>query len=221
MKAVVFDFDGTLTEKNGNLWRKIWAFLGYETGEGSYYRSLLNAFLDNKLTHKKWCELTCEAYQARGFIKQNLDELVSKMKLMPGLEILFKTLNKNGVEIHIVSGNIISVIEKMLIKYKKYITEIKANEFVFDKDGNLINIVGTKYDCEGKATYIEELIKNKNFNKEEIVFVGNSLNDEWVHKTGVRTICINPDEARFENSEIWQKVLFTDDLAVLVENCLL
>jgi len=58
MKAVIFDFDGTLTEKRGNLWKKIWSTLGYEIGEGSYYMRLLNSFLDNKLTHKRWCELS-------------------------------------------------------------------------------------------------------------------------------------------------------------------
>ena len=31
MKAVIFDFDGTLTEKKGNLWKRIWKELDWDT----------------------------------------------------------------------------------------------------------------------------------------------------------------------------------------------
>lgn len=220
MKAVFFDFDGTLTEKHGNLWRKIWEYLGYETGEGSYYRSLLNSFLDNKLTHQKWCELTLKAYNEKGFNIDILNKLVSQMKLMKGLENLFKTLYKNNVEIHIVSGNIISVIRNVLGDKLKYVTNVVANEFVFDNKGLLVDIIGTKYDCEGKAKYIEEVCKKKGFKKDEVVFVGNSLNDEWVYKAKVKTICINPDETKSEDSEIWNKVIYTDDLNDLLNEIL-
>ena len=40
MKAVFFDFDGTLTHKSKNIWQKIWSRLGYDLGEGSLYRKL-------------------------------------------------------------------------------------------------------------------------------------------------------------------------------------
>ena len=180
MKAVIFDFDGTLTEKHGNLWRKIWERLGYETGEGSYYRSLLNSFLDNNLTHKKWCELTKEAYNKKGFTIEILNELVKEMKLMNGLESLFKTLKDNNIEIHIVSGNIISVIYDVLGNNIKNVTNVVANEFVFKKDGFLLDIIGTKYDCEGKAKYIEELCDKNGFDKKDIIFVGNQELKQFV-----------------------------------------
>ena len=32
MKAVIFDFDGTLTERRGNLWKRIWKELGHDIG---------------------------------------------------------------------------------------------------------------------------------------------------------------------------------------------
>jgi len=217
MKAVIFDFDGTLTEKRGNLWKKIWSTLGYEIGEGSYYMSLLNSFLDNKLTHKRWCELTCEAYQDKSFNKELLEDLVSSIKLMPGLEDLFKYLNEKDIQIHIVSGNIMSVINKVLGDNRKYVTNITANEFIFDNNGFLKEIVGTKYDCEGKAKYIEELCEKENFNKTDVLFVGNSLNDEWVHLSKVKTICINPDNTKSEDKTIWNKVIYTDNLMDLVK----
>jgi len=212
MRVVIFDFDGTLTEKNGNLWKKIWSKLGYDIGEGSYYRNLLNKFLNKKITHKEWCVHTLNAYKERGFTREMLDDLVSKISLMSGVDELFYTLHSKGIEMHIVSGNIVSVIENVLGENMKYVTEVKANEFVFDESGLISDIIGTKYDHEGKANYIRELCKQKGYDPNEILFVGNSRNDEWVHKSGARTLCVNPDGTDYANSTIWNKVINTDNL---------
>ena len=69
MKAVIFDFDGTLTEKKGNLWKRIWKELGWDTGPDSYYVSLFKRFMSGNITHRQWCELTLEAFQEKGFTK--------------------------------------------------------------------------------------------------------------------------------------------------------
>lgn len=71
MKAVIFDFDGTLTEKKGNLWKRIWQSLGYDIGSDSYYVSLFKRFMSGNITHKQWCEFTLEAFKEKGFNKRN------------------------------------------------------------------------------------------------------------------------------------------------------
>lgn len=212
MKAVVFDFDGTLTEKKGNLWKRIWKELGHSVDENSYYMSLLNKFMNGNLTHRDWCLLTLKAFQEKGFTKQKLYQIINNMTLIQGAEELIKHLYSQGIELHIVSGNIISVIEKVLGENKQYISSIKANEFVFDKDGCITDIVGTKYDHEGKSTFILELCKSKGYKPSEVLFIGNSINDEWVYKSGARTLCVNPDETKVDNSTIWNKVVYTDNL---------
>ena len=215
MKAVIFDFDGTLTEKQGNLWKTIWRELGYDIGPNSYYVSLFKRFMSGNITHKEWCDLTKEAFQEKGFNKQILDNITDNMKLISGAEELIKNLHSKGIELHIVSGNIVSVIKKVLGESKKYISEIKANEFLFDSNGDITEIVGTKYDHEGKARYIKELCLQKGYKPSEIHFIGNSMNDEWVYQSGARTLCVNPDDAKCENSTIWNKVVHTDNLLEL------
>ncbi len=212
MKAVVFDFDGTLTEKKGNLWKRIWKELGHRVDEDSYYMSLLNKFMNGNLTHKDWCIATLEAFKEKGFTKQKLYEIIKGMSLIQGAEDLIKHLYSQGIELHIVSGNIISVIEKVLGENKQYISNIKANEFVFDENGYITEIVGTKYDHEGKATFILELCERKGYKPSEVLFIGNSINDEWVYKSGARTLCVNPDETKIDNKTIWNKVIYTDNL---------
>lgn len=220
MKAVIFDFDGTLTKKDGNLWKKIWQSLGYNVGPESYYMSLLKKFINKELSHPDWCVLTLEAYKSKGLSKSFLNSLIDKIKLIYGVEDLFQRLYDKGVEICIVSGNIISVIQKVLGDAIHYVSEIKANEFVFDEQGNIIDIVGTKYDHEGKAKFVLELCDKKGYKPSEVLFVGNSLNDEWVYKSGAKTLCINPDNTKSDNREIWNKVIFTDNLLDLEKEIL-
>ena len=212
MKAVIFDFDGTLTEKKGNLWKKIWQSLSYDIGLDSYYVSLYKRFMSGDITHKQWCDLTLEAFKEKGFNKQKLNMLIDNMTLIQGADELIQHLHSKGLELHIVSGNIVSVIKKVLGENKKYFASIKANEFLFDERGNIAEIVGTKYDHEGKATYIKELCKRKGYKPSDILFIGNSMNDEWVHTSGARTLCVNPDDTKSENRTIWNKVIQTDNL---------
>jgi hypothetical protein len=41
----------------------------------------------------------------------------------------------------------------------------------------------------------------------EIMFVGNSKNDDWAYQSGGRTLCINPHDTTFSNSRIWHHTI--------------
>ncbi|MBR2969857.1 MAG: HAD-IB family phosphatase [Clostridia bacterium] len=218
MKIVVFDFDGTLTIKKSNLWKRIWQELGYDIGPNSYYISLLNRFFAKKLSHKEWCKLTLKAYKEKGFTIQKFDEIIDTIRLQNGALELIKYLYSKGIEIHIVSGNINYAINRILKENTQYISSIKANEFLFDKNGIISDIIGTKYDHEGKAKYILELCEKKNIGPNEVLFVGNSSNDEWVYLSGAKTICVNPDKTDINNNKIWNKIVYTENLLDLIKD---
>ena len=82
-------------------------------------------------------------------------------------------------------------------------SEIKANRFIFDDQGMLEGIIGTPYDFEGKARFVEKIIAEKNIEPKDVLYVGNSFNDEFVYTTGVQTLCINPKLTDFYNNKIW------------------
>lgn len=207
MKTIFFDFDGTLTAKSPNIWRAIWEKLGYSTGEGSYFRILYKKFMDKKISHQQWCDLTCQAFIKKGMNKEILKELSSKIKLLPGVKETFEKLKARGFEIFVLSGNIIEVIEDALGGNVKLLDAVMANVFVFDEKGNLKKIAGTHYDFEGKAKFIEKY-KEKTYSKpEDLYFVGNGGNDEWAHLSGCHTICINPDGTDTEDKQKWHKNL--------------
>lgn len=207
MKAVFFDFDGTLTIKGPNIWKALWEELGYDTSIGSEYKRQLDAFLNGSITYQEWCNETLQCYIAKEMDLNNLNNVTKNMKLVNGTTETLKKLKEKGYSLHIISGNVIDVIEKVLGENVKYFNTINANDFCFDNNNKLTYIKGTKYDCEGKAQFIQEYIEKNNANPSELYFVGNGFNDDWAYLSGCNTICVNPDEAEHTNETKWHKVL--------------
>ena len=197
MKAVIFDFDGTLTKLSQNVWKQTWSALGYETGEGSYYRALFGKFLNGEITHSEWIDFTCKAYMERGLDKQTLLNIGRKIEMHDGFEEMLIDLKDKGYSLHIVSGNIGDVVCDVL----------KDNSFEFDESGKLIDIIGTNYDYQGKADFVNSFIHTSGSKASEVTFVGNGDNDEYVYTTGCETICVNPDRTDADNKTIWHNAV--------------
>ena len=213
MKIIVFDFDGTLTEKHSNTWKFLWSKIKFGKEINDLFYEL---YRRKKITYEKWASLDFAYFKKSGINANDLADAVENTKLMSGCLELFKYLKYKGIEIHIVSGGIKQVILPCLGDCKNYCTKIEANDFKLDKNGNLKNIVITPYDNEGKALYVEQVIKNNNLTPNDILFVGNSENDEFVHKTGCKTLCINPDNANSQNKAIWNITIETNNLLDLI-----
>jgi len=207
MKTIIFDFDGTLTRKGSNIWKSIWTSLGYDVSKNSFYRNLFSCFMDGKITHQEWCNLTCDAFVKKGMTKKQLTEISKGFHLIDGAKETFRVLKSLGYSLHIVSGNVKFVIERVLGENVKYFDSINANRFDFDENGKLVFIKGTNYDFQGKAKFVNEFKETTGTSAKDICFVGNGGNDEWVHFSGCRTLCINPDDADVRNQTKWHKVL--------------
>ena len=203
MKAVFFDFDGTLTTKSPNIWKAIWKECGYDTSKDSYYANLFKMFIDKKITHQQWCDLTCEKFREAGFNEEMLYKLAGNIKLIDGIDETLEVLNQYGYCMQIVSGNILPVIERALGRRVDYFESINANKMFFDKSGVISKIQGTNYDFEGKAKLIDKFKQQTKSAAEDLFFVGNSSNDEWAHESGCKTICINPEETDSTNTTKW------------------
>ena len=218
-KAVVFDFDGTLTVgRANNVWKMLYLELGYDIGEGSNYRNSFLSFKNKKYDYASWVEVNKNDFVNAGINKEIFNKVLKEITLINGLEKTLKTLSKKGIKLFVLSGNMKYSIEHVLGDLSKYFTEISANEAVFDDNGNLTNLIATKYDFEGKADFIVKVREELGLKPEEITFVGNGSNDIWAYKSGARTICINPKDADEDKSEKWTKVLpNVKDLSEILE----
>ena len=218
-KAVVFDFDGTLTVgRTNNVWKMLYLKLGYDIGEGSNYRNSFLSFKNKKYDYASWVEVNKNDFVNARLNKEIFNKVLEEITLINGLEKTLKTLSEKGIKLFVLSGNMKYSIEHVLGNLSKYFTEISANEAVFDDNGNLTNLIATKYDFEGKADFIVKVRGELGLKPEEITFVGNGSNDIWAYKSGARTICINPKDADEDKSEKWTKVLpNVKDLSEILE----
>ena len=208
--AVVFDFDGTLTKSEDLIvkttWENIWTSLGYHVKE---CQNLHKRFDRKEIDHPEWCRLTEIKFKERGLKKNILYEIAEKIKLIEGVEKTFSALRDKDIKIFIVSGSIKLIIQTVLGSLNEYVDSIRANVFDFDDKNYLTRIVGTKYDFEGKAEYIRIIADDLQISPKDILFVGNSRNDQFVHKSGARTLCINPSLTDMTNTTIWDDYIET------------
>ena len=206
MKAIFFDFDGTLTYTSLNFWKKLWATLGYDIKEGSYYKNLFYDAIAGKFSHQEWCDKCCAKFMEAGLTKEILLDIANTIDMMDGFEETMKKLKEMGYMLFIVSGNIREVIDHNIGEATKYFEGIYANKFIFNAAGRLTEIIGTKYDNAGKADIIKYIARVTETDVKDIWFVGNGDNDEWVYTTGCKTLLINPyGTKKHDDNTVWHK----------------
>lgn len=207
-KAVIFDYDGTLTFGDyNNIYKSLYRVLGYATDRNSdYYQDYLN-FINFKIDYAGWVKINEEDFKNGGLTKEIFDSVTENIKLIKGLEKTLKTLHEAGVKLYVLSGNFVYAIKKTLGKLADLFTEISANEIYFNEDGSLSNLVATKFDFDCKPKFIEKVKNELGVLPEEICFVGNGENDVFAYQSGAKTICLNPVDADEDDAEKWACVL--------------
>ena len=204
MKAVVFDFDGTLTKKNNEIWGKMWKAI--DACDVDYL--LYKKYASGEINYKQWCEEIEKEYIKHGFNEEILYKIANEIQLMDNLDKTLKILKEQGYKLFIISGGVDKIIYNKLGTMVDYFDEIHACEFEFDNNGLLKHIEDTEYDEEGKKIFIDEYCLKNNESPQNITFIGNGDNDEYVYLSGCRTICINPQKkTNYENREIWNIVI--------------
>ena len=206
-KIVVFDFDGTLTKPriDSNTWELMWTILGYDVSECEKYHK---QFSNDEISHDEWCEITEKMFIQAGCNKQHIKEAARGAELVDDVGDVIMELKSKGIMLYIVSGSIKQYVECVLGReLAGCFSEIKANRFTFDDQGMLDGIIGTPYDFEGKARFVNKIIQATGVSPKDILYVGNSFNDEFIYTTGVETLCINPKNTDFYNNKIWHNYI--------------
>lgn len=206
-KAVVFDFDGTLTKPGStrSTWEALWEYLGYDANECGL---LANRFYLGEITHPEWCRITLEKFKAR---RLNYDEVISVavgVELIQGFDECMTEFKRLGVPTYLVSGSIWDVIVAVLGDRVHYFQRIEANAFGYiGPDKALGFIIGTKFDFEGKGDFVIEVAKELNIRTSDILFIGNDINDLHVKAVGARTLLVNPYQTSAAQKSAWDKSL--------------
>lgn len=214
MKTIIFDFDGTLTKKSNEIWRRIWGVLdALDIDDGLY-----DKFNNGEITYEEWNIEIEKEFTKRKLSTSMLDKLIANIEMMENLEETLIYLKNKGYDLRILSGGINYVIESLLKDKVKYFSDIRCNLFYFDEDGIITKIEDTDSDGEGKARYILNYIKETNCSPSDIIFIGNGHNDRFVSSSGCHTICLNPNGTNHENKDIWHNYIDnTQDLKDIIK----
>ncbi len=207
MKTIIFDFDGTLTKKNNEIWRNIWREIDALDIDDMLYKE----FEKGEIDYEEWCKKIEKVYIDKKLSKATLDKLINNIEMMDGLEETLKELKKRNYNLCILSGGINYVINSLLKDNIKYFEDIKCNTFTFDENGLLKSINQEDSDEEGKARYIKKYMKTHNYKPSDIVFIGNGHNDRFVSSTGCHTICLNPNHVNYKDTSIWSHYIEKSD----------
>ena len=201
-KAVIFDFDGTLTKphKLPNSWARVWSKIDCLDEDEKYY----SQFRNGEITYREWLYLCYECYKRENVCAKLFEDVAEEIELVDYIEEFFKTLYDSNIKIYILSGGVGNIIDSKLAGLKKYITSIEADTFLLDEAGKLCGVKESPSRLETKSYFVKSLLKDLNLNENEVVFVGNGCNDEEVYKAKVKTICVNPDKnAHPDNRTFW------------------
>ncbi len=157
--AIVFDFDGTLTTNEAptrTTWEALWVNLGYNVNDCG---TLAGRYFSKEITHEQWCALTLEKFKERGLTRNAVVELGGRLNLIKGFAEAIQTIDKQKIPMYVVSGSIWDVIITALGDHSRIFKKIRANIFLYANDGTILDIVGTKYDFEGKGKFVIEVAK--------------------------------------------------------------
>lgn len=201
MKAVMFDFDGTLSRDN-NAWMEVWKYIGKLDKDKELYQR----FDNGELTYQGWCDEVCKVFKENGVTEEKLPLISKQIKLIDGAKETFSILKKAGYSLNIVSGGIKQLIVGALGENVKYFDHISANRFVFDENGILQNFDLTRFNYQGKADFVTKYCQKYDISPNNVWFVGDSYNDELVYTSGCHTICINP-QYKVTKGEVWNEVI--------------
>lgn len=204
-KLIIFDFDGTLSKPNKlpNSWTRIWAKIDRKEDDDRLY----GQYIGGEIDYNEWAIEVLKIYREAGVNRKLLEEIAKDTLLLDDSDEVLKSLYEKGIKTIILSGGIKNIINFVLGKSEKYIYKIEAQEILFDSDGVVNGITKLNHFIEDKSQYVSMIIDELNLDPSEVVFFGNSENDETVYKTGVKTICINPQGANYKDSTIWNKVI--------------
>lgn len=200
-QLVVFDFDGTLVNPCGkNTWELLWESVDYSIRDCD---DLQEAYFAYNWTYQQWCDQTVAKFRERNMDYECIKKVADQMRPIGYLEVFLHTLTAHGIRLVILSGSIRQIIELTLKDLTRFFLHIEANDFLFDDRERLTHIHTTQYNFEKKADYIIQLATKLNIPSNQILFIGNSVNDKYAYLSGAKTLLINPLDVDYTDRRVW------------------
>ncbi|MBT3407020.1 HAD-IB family phosphatase [Candidatus Woesearchaeota archaeon] len=198
IKLVFFDMEGTIFKKvykdaKGNTAPSAWCLLAEHLGEQALKDEEINKDKWNNKEYAgyvEWMEDTIRIHKKYGLDKEFFENVINQIEYHPGVKETFLELKKRGIRTSLISGGFKAQSDRAQ-KDLKINHAFAACEYFWDDDGKLLHWNLLPCDYEGKADFMELIIKEHGLKKNECAFVGDGKNDIFLAKEVGLSIAFN------------------------------
>lgn len=170
--CVVFDIEGILIRES--IWPKINAVAGISADVD--YQWLQDYHLGN-ISFVEWIRRLSTSHRQSGKIRSVYDMIIRRaIHFEPEGEQFVAALRKKYV-VCLASSTVDTFVQAVADRLS--IVDYHANySFVFDEENKIVDIKYKDVEAKAKALFLKSLCKKYKFRPEQIVFVGDSINDK-------------------------------------------
>lgn len=166
-KLIIFDMDSTLIQ------HEVIDEMAMAFGIGEKVKAITERAMNGELNFDQ--SLTERVSLLKGLHRKDLESILTKLNLTPGVEKLIGEVKKKGYKTAIVSGGFRFFAEHF--KEKLGMDYAFANDLEWEKDVLTGRVSGRILNAEEKARILEELAKKENITLDQVVAVGDGAND--------------------------------------------
>jgi phosphoserine phosphatase len=183
---ICFDLDGTLVDDTVYIWTTL-----HETlkTDGKLRKKAYDDYFAGRISYREWFEHDLFLFKKVGADRSRLLQIIETLRPMTGALQLLKELREEGYKLAVISGSL-DLVVKQLFETKAF-DHIFINEVQFDKRGQIVGGIPTRYDLDGKADGLRELARLENLSMDQTAFVGDNENDIWIAKAAGKGIAFN------------------------------
>ena len=188
IRLVAFDVDGTLADGL----EFVWALLhDHFRTDPVARRWAHDSFFAGKITYEEWARHDVMLLQARGATFDGVREALRPLRPMEGTDEVLRVLRRFGLRLAILSGSVDVALAHVLPDYPEWFDHVLINQFVFDEEGRLADVIPTPYDITHKAEGLRRLAREEGLDLEQCAFIGDHYNDVDVARVAGLSMAFN------------------------------
>lgn len=191
VKAIIFDFDGTLFTGAQHSWEVIFQELDCVKKRQVAYQK----YAHEHANYQQFCDDCVSIFSNMGLTKVKIAQLAKKhCELIPNAIEGLKYLAKQNIKLILFSGGIDSFLETLIPDYNSLFDEVFINKFNFDTNGVISSCTANMWAAR-KSKIIEHIKDKYQYDASNIFYFGDNHCDIYLKETGAKLVCFKGSES--------------------------
>lgn len=200
MKLVAFDMEGTIygpfVDGNSHTATSMWSEIPRVMGEDAKreQENLYESFVEGEFdSYVEFTNATVDMHVRQGLCKEQFTEVINKAQLRDGIYEVFDTIEQYPSRTVLVTGSFKELAN--VAQSKLGIDHVFAScELFWSENGEISrsNILPT--DQKGKRRVVSAIAESYSLSSEDVIYVGDNINDIEVARWADVSIGVNPPE---------------------------